>query len=165
MKLKYIAVIIAAFVILSLLLSVVGIISTTISEILSYSLIITGIYFVYSESVKENIILIFIGSEVFLAGTYFLIVDYFNLQMSEEMIVPMILISTGSGLFIVYITVKVKKIFLIVSILLLSVGITFLLVQSHFKPGSFLQSVLPVLNFLWPVFIIAALIILLVRSK
>ena len=165
MKINYIAAIIIAFIIISMLLSLVGIISFSFSEILAYSIMIIGIYFVYSEVAKGNILLIFIGSVIFLAGIYYLVVDYFNLHVMKGMIAPIILIFAGSGLFIVYITSRLKKFVLLISVILLTVGSTLIIAQSHFKLGSFIQSVLPVLNFLWPVIIIAVLIILLVKNN
>lgn len=165
MRLNYLAIVITAFIVLALFLSLVGIISFSFSTILAYSLIIIGIYFVYSEIIRQNIFLIFAGSVIFLAGTYFLVVDYFNLQMRGGMLVPVMLMFTGSGLFIVYITSRINKIFLFLSIILLTAGITLTILQSHFRFGSFLLAVFPVFNFLWPVIIIAALIIFLVRSK
>ncbi|MFI5236619.1 MAG: hypothetical protein ACHQLA_01620 [Ignavibacteriales bacterium] len=164
-KLNQIAGILAGFIALSLLLSLVGIISFNFSEILSYSLIVLGIYFVYSEAGGGNIILVFVGAVTFLAGTYFRVVDYFNLKTNAGLILPIILMFSGAGLFIVYLAANVKKIFLILSILLFAMGLTLMLAQSHFKIYSFLQSVLAVLNFLWPVIIIVVLIVLLVRNK
>jgi hypothetical protein len=81
------------------------------------------------------------------------------------MIAPIILILAGSGLFVVYLTSRLKKYILIISVILLTVGVTLIIAQSHIKFGSFIQSVLPVLNFLWPVIIIAALIIILASKK
>jgi len=165
MKINYITIIIVSFIIISILLSLIGIISVSFTEILTYSVMITGIYFVFSEVSDGNVFLVFLGSVIFLAGIYYLVVDYFNLQLMNVMIAPIILIFAGSGLFIVYITSRLKKFILLVSVILLTVGSTLIIAQSHFKFGSFIQSVLPVLNFLWPVIIIAALIILLVRNR
>lgn len=165
MKINYIAVVITAFIIISMLLSLIGVISASFSEILTYSVMIIGIYFVYSEVSDGNVFLVFLGSVLFLAGIYYLVVDYFNLQTMNGMIAPVALIFTGAGLFIIYITSRLKKFVLLISIILLTVGTTLIIAQSHFRFGSFIQAVLPVLNFLWPVIIIAALIIILIRKK
>jgi len=165
MKTNYITVIIIAFIVISMLLSLIGVISFSFIEILTYSVMIIGIYFVYSEVSEGNIFLVFLGSVIFLAGIYYLVVDYFNLQMMNGIIAPIILILAGSGLFIVYITSRLKKYILIISVILVTVGVTLIIAKSHFKFDSFIQSVLPVFNFLWPVILIAVLIIFLVRKK
>ena len=165
MKLNHLAVIIISFIIISLLLSILKIFSITLSEILSYSLITIGISLVYSEVIKQNRLLIFLGSILFLSGIFFLITENFNVQTNEGMITPVILILTGAGLLIVYIITSAKKNFLILSAILLSTGLTFLLVKSHWGVESFIQSILPVLNFLWPVLIILIVLILLLRNR
>ena len=165
MKLNHLAVIIISFIIISLLLSILKIFSITLLEILSYSLITIGISIVYGEVIKQNKILIFLGSILFLLGIFFLITENFNVQTNEGMITPVILISTGAGLLIVYIITSVKNILLILSAVLLSAGLTFLLLKSHWSVDSFIQSILPVLNFLWPVFIILIVLILLLRNR
>jgi hypothetical protein len=148
-----------------MLLFLIGVISVSFIEILTYSVMIIGIYFVYSEVSDGNIFLVFLGSVIFLAGIYYLVVDYFNLRMMNGMIAPIILIFAGSGLIIIYITSRLKKYILIISVILLTVGVTLIIAKSHFKFDSFIQSVLPVLNFLWPIIIITGLIIFMVRKK
>jgi hypothetical protein len=165
MKTNYITIIIIAFIVISMLLSLIGVISASFSQILTYSVMIIGIYFVYSEISDGNIFLVFLGSVIFLAGIYYLVVNYFDLQIMNGIIAPIILIFAGSGLLIVYITSRLKKFILLISVILLSVGITLIIAKSHFKFGSFIQSVIPVFNFLWPVILIAALIIFMVRKK
>jgi hypothetical protein len=54
---------------------------------------------------------------------------------------------------------------LIISIILLSAGLTLFIVNTHLGFISFFQSVLPILNFLWPVLIIFILIALFLKTK
>ena len=63
------------------------------------------------------------------------------------------------------ISTSTKKIVLLVSVILLSAGLTLLLVDSSWKLGSFIQSVLSVVNFLWPIAIIIVILVLLLRIK
>jgi hypothetical protein len=56
-------------------------------------------------------------------------------------------------------------IFLIISIILLSAGLTLLIMNSHLSIGSFIQSLLPVLNFLWPAIIILIVIALFLKIR
>jgi branched-subunit amino acid permease len=54
---------------------------------------------------------------------------------------------------------------LIISIILLSAGLTLLIMNSHLSIGSFIQSLLPVLNFLWPALIILIVITLFLKIR
>jgi membrane-bound ClpP family serine protease len=165
MKLNDIAVVIVVFIIIFLILSFLNIVSISYSDILSYSLITIGIALVYSEVIRQNRLLIFLGSVIFLTGIFFLITENFNVHATKEMRFPIILIFSGSGLLMVHICTATKKIFLLASVILLSAGLTLLLVSSHWKLGSFIQSVLSVVNFLWPVVIIIIILVLLLRIK
>ena len=163
-KLNYLLVVIVAFIFLYLLLSLVGVVFISITEILSYCMITLGIFLVYFESIRKNIVLIFLGSVLFLLGIYFLVVEQFNLHTSGEVTIPLILILCGTGLLNVYIVMLEKKLILIFSVVLLTAGLTLISLQSHLGLGSFLISILSVLNYLWPVFILAVLIILLIKK-
>jgi branched-subunit amino acid permease len=68
-------------------------------------------------------------------------------------------------LLVLHISTKTKKIFLIISIILLSAGLTLLMLNSHLSIGSFIQSLLPVLNFLWPAIIILIVIALFLKIR
>ena len=165
MKLNDIAIAIAIFIIVSLILSLLNILSISFTNVLSYSLIIIGIALVYLEVIKQNRLLIFIGSVVFLTGIFFLITENFEVTATSGMRLPFILIFSGSGLLMVHISKPTKKIILLASVILLSAGLTLLLVDSHWKFESFIQSVLSVINFLWPVAIIIAILVFLMQTK
>jgi hypothetical protein len=127
-------------------------------------MITLGIFLVYFESIRKNIVLIFLGSVLFLLGIYFLVVEQFNLRTSDDVAIPLILILCGTGLLNVYIVMLEKKLILIFSVMLLTAGLTLMSLQSHLGLSSFYTSILSVLNYLWPVFILAVLIILLIRK-
>lgn len=165
MKLNDIAVVIIMFIIVSLLLSFLNILSISFQDILSYSLLTIGISLVYSEAMRQNRLLIFLGSLVFLTGIFFLVTENFDVQISEGMILPILLIFSGSGLLMVHISTPTKKIYLIVSVILLSAGLALLIFKSNWNVNSFNQSLLSVLNFLWPVAILIVILVLLLRIK
>ncbi len=165
MKLNDLAIIIVLFIIVSFFLSIFKIISITLTDILSYALLIIGIALVYGESIRQNRLTVFLGSIIFLLGVYFLITENFNLNISEGMSIPLILIFAGSGLLVLHISTSTRIIFLIISFIFISVGLALFIVYSHWSFGSFLQSVLPILNFLWPVLIILIVLVLLLRNK
>ncbi len=165
MKLNDLAIIIVLFIIVSFLLSILNVIDITLTNILSYALLIIGIALVYGESIRQNRLSVFLGSIIFLLGVYFLISENFELNNRDGMSVPIILIFAGTGLLVLHISTKTKKIFLIISIILLSAGLTLLIMNSHLSIGSFIQSLLPVLNFLWPAIIILIVIALFLKIR
>lgn len=165
MKLNHLALLVVLFIIVSFLLSIFKIISITYTDILSYSLLIIGIALVYGESIRQNRLSVFLGSIIFLVGVYFLVTENFELTNSDGMSIPIIVILAGSGLLVLHISTSTNKIFLIISIILLTAGLTLLLMNSHWSMGSFIQSFLPVLNFLWPALIILMLIVLFLKTR
>jgi hypothetical protein len=165
MKLNDLALIIVLFIIVAFLLSILNVIDITLTNILSYALLIIGIALVYGESIRQNRLSVFLGSIIFLLGVYFLISENFELNNRDGMSVPLILIFAGTGLLVLHISTKTKKIFLIISIILLSAGLTLLIMNSHLSIGSFIQSLLPVLNFLWPAIIILIVIALFLKIR
>lgn len=165
MRLNDLAIVIVVFIIVSFLLSLFNILSITFTDILSYSLLMIGIALVYGESIRRNRLLVFLGSVIFLLGIYFLISENFNLNINAATSIPIILIFAGACLLVLHISTSTKNIFLIISILLLSTGMTLLIANSRWNISSFFQSFLPVLNFLWPVIIIVILIALLLKIK
>jgi len=165
MKLNDLAIIIVLFIIVFFLLSILNVIDISLTNILSYALLIIGIALVYGESIRQNRISVFLGSIIFLLGVYFLISENFELNNRDGMSVPIILIFAGTGLLVLHISTKTKKIFLIISIILLSAGLTLLIMNSHLSIGSFIQSLLPVLNFLWPAIIILIVIALFLKIR
>jgi len=165
MKLNDLALTIVLFIIITFLLSVFNILSIVFTDILAYSLLVIGVALVYTETIRQNRPSVFLGSIIFLFGVYFLITENFNLNISDAVYVPIILIFGGSGLLMLYISTSTHKIFLLISIILLTAGITLIIANSHWGLMSFFLSILPVLNFLWPVMIIFLLLIFLMRVK
>ena len=165
MKLNDLAIIIVLFIIVSFFLSIFKIIPITLTDILSYSLLVIGIALVYGESLRQNRLTVFLGSIIFLLGVYFLISENFNLNISESMSISLILILAGSGLLVLHISTSTKIIFLIIAIVFISSGLILLISYSHWSFGSFLLSVLPILNYLWPVLIILFVLVILLKNK
>ena len=165
MKLNDLALIIVLFIIITFFLSVFSIISIALTDILAYSLLVIGVALVYTETIRQNRPSVFLGSIIFLFGVYFLITENFNLNISNAVYVPIILIFGGSGLLMLYISTSTHKIFLLISIILLTAGITLIIANSHWGLKSFFLSILPVLNTFWPVLIIFLFLIFLMRVK
>jgi hypothetical protein len=165
MKLNDLALIIIIFIVVAFLLSVFNIISLAITQILAYSLLVIGIALVYSETIRQNKLSVFLGSVIFLFGIYFLISENFNLNLKDEVYVSLILIFLGTGILILYITLSTKKILLTISLIFLSSGIALFIAYSNWNFKSFFASILPILGFLWPVIIIIAILVFLLRVR
>jgi len=165
MKLNDLALIIILFIIVSFILSLFGIVSFAFTDILAYSLLVIGTALVYTETIRQNKLSIFLGTVIFLFGVYFLVTEKFNLNPGEEYYLPIILLFCGSGFLLLYILTSVRKVYLIGSLILITAGTTILIVTSHLAMKSFYIALLPVLEFLWPVVIILLILFFLMRVK
>ena len=165
LKLYDISIIVIVFIIISFIISILDLAPVSFIDTFSYALVTIGMSLVYSESISKNSILVFLGSIIFLVGIYFLITENFNLNINEGIVVPIILIFTGVGLLTSHISISTKTIFLWASIILLSVGLTLFIINSHFSIKSFSQSMLPVIGFLWPVAIILIVLVLIIKIR
>ena len=76
------------FIIISFVLAAFDIIPIDFKDILAYSLLVIGIALVYSETIRQNRLSVFIGSIIFLFGIYFLITEKFNLTISDSNLGP-----------------------------------------------------------------------------
>ena len=164
-KLNDLATIVVVFIVISFILSGFNILPFTIEDVLAYSLLIIGVAVVYSETIRQNRLSVFLGSIIFLFGVYFLISENFNLNIQEVVYVPLILIFGGSGLLMIYISTDTQKLFLYISSILLSAGIALVITNSHWGIKAFFLSILPVIDFLWPIAIVFILLILIMKVK
>jgi len=165
MKLNGLALIIVIFIIISFILLAFDIIPVSMTDVLAYSLLVIGVALVYTESIRQNRLSVFIGSIIFLFGVYFLITENFNLKTNENFYVPIVLIFSGSGLLILYISTATQKVFFYLSLIFLSAGITLMITNSHWKVSTFFNSILPVIEFVWPVMIIFLLLVVLMKVR
>jgi hypothetical protein len=160
-----IAGIVFLFIIVSLLLSIFGIFPVTLMNILSYSLLTIGISLVFSEAANQKKILIFFGSVIFLSGVLLLISENFYVNISAGKQLPVFLIFCGSGLLVIQIVTSSIRILLLISVVLLSAGLALLLFDSSWSFKSFINAVLPVVNFLWPVVLIILVLVFMLKLK
>jgi hypothetical protein len=165
MRLNNSALLIILFIVLVFLCSFFGIISVSLTEIISYSLLIIGISLVYNETIRQNRLSVFLGSIIFLLGVYIIVLENFNLNLSERLSVPTILFFAGSGLLVLHISTSTKIIFLVLAAFFLSAGVTLFIINSHFHINTFVQSILLISNILWPVLIVLAIFVFLMRDK
>lgn len=163
MKTNLVAAILLALFFIFILLSVTGIITISFSVIVSYLLLIGGMVLVYNAILKENKIETFIGAVFFLSGIFFLISENFDVMISNLLIVTILLLIFGSGFFIIFITNPGKRIHFYLSLVLLAAGLILIITGTQFKPLTLLNSLLPIVNYLWPPLIVLFLILVLMR--
>jgi len=164
-KLNDLAIVAVVSIIISFVLSSFKILPIAIADVLSYSLLVIGVAIVYSEIIRQNRLSVFLGSVIFLFGVYFLISENFNLNIGEVVYVPLILVFGGTGLLVLYISKSTQKIFLYISIILLSAGVTLIITNSHWGIKTFFLSILPVFDFLWPIAIVFILLMFFMKVK
>lgn len=165
MRIRDFFTIIVSFTLIAILLSVLGIISISFIDVLSYLLLIIGITIVYTESIRSNRLSVFLGAIIFMMGVYFLVSENFSLNTNEDMSVPLILILGGAGLLILHISTSTRKIFLFIALILITAGLTLFIVNGNWKISFFIKAIIPVFNLLWPVIIIIGVLILLLRNR
>ena len=160
-KTQLISALLLGFVILSVLLSGIGIIDVSMNQIFNYSIITLGIMMVYPGFTDNNKILIFFGSAVFLIGVVFLVQTDYEVYDLDKITTSLVLIISGSSLFIVFVSDTNNKLLLIFSAILWIAGMVLLLINSSIEAGRFFQAIINVgLNF-WYIFLLALIIIVL----
>lgn len=165
MKLNGLALIIVLFIIISFILLTFHFISIAFTTILAYSLLVIGVALVYTETIRQNGLSVFLGSIIFLFGMYFLITENFNLSLNNSYYIPLSLIFGGTGLLLLFISNTNKKMFLYFSIVLLIAGGILLIIKSHWGVKTFFLSIVPVLNYLWPVLIVFIILVFIMKVK
>ncbi|HEY7750850.1 MAG TPA: hypothetical protein VH917_01055 [Ignavibacteriaceae bacterium] len=163
MRNKTVAALVLGFIVVSVLLTVFGLIDIKPEEVLGYSFIILGLSLVYPAFKANQKLIIFVGSAIFLTGIAVIIFSSFELIASTKFITPLLLIIGGISLLIVYLSETIKKLFLIISVVTITSGVVLIYFQKPASVSIFLDSILPVFESIWPAFLILIVIIILVR--
>ena len=138
------------------MLKLFGLIDVSNTELIGYALIFYGITIAYSSFGKNQPIILFLGSSLFLSG--FLIFLYKNFEFTNfnETIFPAILLIAGINFFMLFMDNPVRKRFLAISLtsILSGIVVIFLLGSITFK--NFSTSILNIAEKYWPIALIAA---------
>lgn len=162
---KTIAALVLGFLVVSILLSLLGIIDIRAEDVLGYAIIILGLSLVYPAYRSNQKLIIFVGSGIFLTGIAIIIFSSFELNAGAKFITPLLLIITGISLLVVYLSEISKKIFLIISVIALTSGTVMIYYQKPSGIAHIISSVYPVIEVVWPVFLILVVIIILTRNR
>jgi hypothetical protein len=160
---RTIAALVLGFLIVSVLLTLFGIINLDPEDVLGYTIIILGLSLVYPSFKGKQRLLLFVGSSIFLTGVAVLVFSSFELHANTKFITPLLLLIMGISVLMVFILDSSRKIFLIISIISITSGLTLIYFQKPSKLLNVFQSALPVMSAIWPVFLILILIIILSR--
>lgn len=159
------AALVLGFIIVSVLLSLFGLIDIRTEDVFGYAIIILGLSLVYPAFKTDQKLMVFVGSGIFLTGMAMLVFGSFELNANEKFITPLLLIIMGISLFMVYISDTSRKLFFIISMITATSGVVLLYFQKPFGILKLIQSVIPVLGTVWPIFLILVVIAILIRRS
>ena len=153
------------FIIFAVLLKLLGIIDFANTEILSYAFIFYGISSVYISLGKKQKLFLFSGTIVFLIGLLLFIINNFTIFSPITLILPASLLMLGIAFLMLFIDEQNKVIYLLISIIFLLFGLVAVVKRSSFKIITFLESIWHVTKIYWPIIIVVALILLVIRRS
>lgn len=151
------------FFLLSILLRFFGIIDFNNWEIIGYAFIIYGLSLVYISMGKNKKFALFSGSSVFLTGIVLFIISNFHLMNYLNIIISSIILIIGIDFFIIFIDDFTRRNFLILSAVFIITGLLFTISWGSPSFASFFSSVWHITMKYWPVVLILAGIILIIR--
>ncbi|MGE5795470.1 MAG: hypothetical protein ACM34O_04285 [Ignavibacteria bacterium] len=154
---------IAVFFLLSIILKLFGIINYTVGEIIGYAFIFYGLTLVYTTMGKNKKLVLFIGSSLFLAGVFLFIVNNFQLTDSSNLIFSALILIPGISFLILFIDDFSRKTFLYLSAAFTIFGLLITINSGSPSFTSFFSSIFYVALKYWPVVIIVAGIILIIK--
>lgn len=148
-----------------IILKIFGQIGTNFTELMSYLLIIGGFSLWASSFTSKNKWGIFAGSFIFLSGVFLAVESFFTIWNPSRMIFPSIFIVSGISFFFIYLSDKRKVVFLILSLILNTFGMIYLLDRINFKPNVFISAIWELILNLWFVLILIGVIIYIFISR
>lgn len=164
-KSQLIAALLLSFVLVSFVLSGFGFVTLSISDIISYCLIILGLSLVYTAFTGNNKILVFIGTVLFLFGLILFLQYNFEISKSENFLLQQGLIIGGVGIFMSYLIDLKKKLLLIIALIPVTAGLTLLIFETTFSVSSFIDAIGSVLKSSWPIVVILIIIIIIFNRE
>ncbi|NWF49731.1 MAG: hypothetical protein HXY49_04240 [Ignavibacteriaceae bacterium] len=157
---------IAAFLVVTLVLKLLGILQIGYLEILSYLMIICSmVMLIYSLQNKRPGIL-FGGTFIFLSGVLLFLASRFEFISISRLITSAVLMISGTGILMIYFFINRNKFHLASSLLLLTGGLTLTLLGSAISFNDFIKTLAEIGKKYWPVIIISlVVVVLLLRER
>ena len=128
------------FLVFTYLLKLLGFISITGSEILSYTLIFTGFGLFYNSFGKENKSLLFSSTFIFLWGVVLFLINNFEFRNNSEILYPALFLNIGFSLLVLFIDNVKDKIYLLLSLIFLLLGTITVFYWGKFNSSIFFSS-------------------------
>jgi len=149
---------------LSVLLKIIGIINISYAELAGYALIFYGIGTVYVSMGKNKKRMLFMGAAAFLVGMILSITSNYDFLKLSNIVLPSIFIILATAFLILFIDDSSNRLLLIISVIFLIFGIFFFTKLGTFNFSDFLKSTLSISLKYWPIIIIIAALILLLKK-
>ena len=147
------------FLVLSIVLKFIGLISFSWTELFAYISMFWGISMFYYSYLKQYQFGIFTGAVLFQIGILLLVFSLFELYNPAQVFIPTILIITGVSLLIANVVGKRNNLSIFLSSLFVFVGLIFVLFRGNIKINLFLESAFQIFKEFWIIMIVLALII------
>lgn len=165
MKNQLIGIITVLFIIISVLLNIFDIAYISINEIFGYSFIILGSSLLFTTFIQNKKTIVFIGTATFLSGILLIILQNFEVVIQREFVLSIILLITGSSLLMSYFTDFTNKILLLFSVIILTAGITILIIQKPIDLGVYYSALQSILSIYWAIILIVIFVIVLITRS
>ena len=141
------------------LLSITGIIRISFFEIISYASILLGLNIFYNSLNKHNRVGVFIGSLIFQLGTIAFVFTKFEILGFGRIIIPTLLFVIGFSLLLTNLAKYISMMANIISIVMITAGITLIINRSSTNLQLYLSSVYAILKNYW-IIILAAIAVI-----
>lgn len=164
-KTKSISILLASFLIVLFLLSAIGILSLSFTGILCILLIVAGIGLAYIGIGDKSDFIVFLGTVLFLIGVLLLTKLSFNLYFENTAFISIVLLISAIGFIMIYINSPLRKIYLVITLVLLSSSVVLFVTKSKFGLSRFFEAILPLINVYWPAIIIFLLLVILLSKE
>ncbi len=138
-----------------LLLWVIGLVNSSPMELFSYYSLALGISMVFVSFGNEKRAVLFSGTIIFLLGLFFFIINHFDFNQTDMLIIPSFFFIIGTGFFILYLDNFSNRKNLILSIVLWLLGFLYVLISGEFRLQKFFASVGNVAFSYWTVILLA----------
>ena len=153
------------FISVLILLRTVEVIEVNNEVLLGYVLIIYGLSLYYSSFIKKKKFVLFIGSSIFLAGVFFLVIGSFEFQKVESIILPSAVLILAVSSFMIFLSDTSNKTSLYSAIILFAAAIGIIAILSTKGLENFFLNIVGIAEIYWPILIILAVVIILVERE
>ena len=148
-----------------ILLKMLGVMWISNNELLGYALIVYGLSLFYSSFIHKRKIFLFIGSVLFLAGLLLFVIENFEFENTDRLILPSSVFVLSISSFMVYLSDTQQKLIGYLSAILLAAGMGITaLISTQGIPG-FFGNVVAVAGKYWTIIVILIIVIILVSKE